>query len=178
MLNEKEYDRVAAVTYAKKWALSRNPLFTDYAGIGGDCTSFASQCVLAGSCIMNFAPTFGWYYINSERRTASWTGVEFFYDFMINNRNEGPFAVSAPLSAAKVGDVIQLAKENDWYHTLVVTKLENQRIFVTAHTIDVIDRPLDEYDYEEARLIHFIGVRYKNESRCFAPLLEGTELRL
>lgn len=178
MLNEKEYDRIAAVTYARKWALSRNPLFTDYAGIGGDCTSFASQCVLAGSCVMNFTPTFGWYYIDAERRTASWTGVEFFYDFMVNNRNEGPFALPAPISQAEPGDVIQLAKENDWYHTLMVTKIDEGKIYVTAHTIDVLDRPLAEYDYEEARLIHIIGVKYRNDSRCFDSLLNGTELRL
>jgi hypothetical protein len=178
MLNEKEYDRIAAVMYARKWALSRNPLFTDYAGIGGDCTSFASQCVLAGSCTMNLTPTFGWYYITPELRTASWTGVEFFYDFMVNNRNVGPIAVSAPIGLAEPGDVIQLSKEGDWYHTLVVTQIKNGDILVAAHTLDVLNRPLSEYQYDEARLIHFISVKYSEKPECFMPLLNGTELRL
>ncbi len=178
MLNEKEYNRIAAVMYARKWALSRNPLFTDYAGIGGDCTSFASQCVLAGCCAMNFTPTFGWYYITSDIRTASWTGVEYFYDFMVNNRGAGPIALPAPLSNAEPGDVIQLAKEGDWYHTLIVTRVDGDEILVAAHTVDALDRPLSEYDYEEARLIHFISVKYSENSNCFLPLLNGTELRL
>ena len=178
MLSEKEYNRIAAVMYARKWALSRNPLFADYAGIGGDCTSFASQCVLAGCCAMNFTPTFGWYYITPEIRTASWTGVEFFYDFMVNNRSVGPIALPAPLTNAEPGDVIQLAKEGDWYHSLVVTKVRNDEILVAAHTIDVLDRPLSEYEYDEARLIHFISVKYSESADCFLPLLDGTELRL
>ena len=178
MLSEKEYNRIAAVMYARKWALSRNPLFADYAGIGGDCTSFASQCVLAGCCAMNFTPTFGWYYITPEIRTASWTGVEFFYDFMVNNRSVGPIALPAPLTNAEPGDVIQLAKEGDWYHSLVVTKVRDEEILVAAHTIDVLDRPLSEYEYDEARLIHFISVKYSESADCFLPLLDGTELRL
>lgn len=178
MLSEKEYNRIAAVMYARKWALSRNPLFADYAGIGGDCTSFASQCVLAGCCAMNFTPTFGWYYITPEIRTASWTGVEFFYDFMVNNRSVGPIALPAPLTNAEPGDVIQLAKEGDWYHSLVVTKVRDDEILVAAHTIDVLDRPLSEYEYDEARLIHFISVKYSESADCFLPLLDGTELRL
>ena len=33
------YDRAHAVAYARRWALSRNPLFYDFTGIGGDCTN-------------------------------------------------------------------------------------------------------------------------------------------
>ena len=57
------YDRRAAVEYAHRWAYGRNPEFYDYEEIGGDCTNFASQCLYAGSRIMNFTPTYGWYYI-------------------------------------------------------------------------------------------------------------------
>jgi len=178
MLNEKQYDRIAAVMYARKWALSRNPLFEDYAGIGGDCTSFASQCLLAGSCTMNFTPTFGWYYISPTRRTPSWSGVEFFYDFLIANRGIGPYARELPLTQGELGDIIQLQKENDWYHTLVITRIEDGEIFVSAHTNDALDRPLSEYQYDSSRLLHIAGVRYVVDADCFAPLYNGTELRL
>ena len=60
------YDRRAAVLYAHRWAYGRNPAFYDYEGLGGDCTNFASQCIYAGSGVMNFTPTFGWYYIDSN----------------------------------------------------------------------------------------------------------------
>ena len=34
----------------------------DASAIGGDCTSFASQVLYAGSCRMNFTPVTGWYF--------------------------------------------------------------------------------------------------------------------
>ena len=68
MIVYKEYNRARAVAYAKKWALSRNPLFVNFAGRGGDCTSFVSQCLYAGTCQMNFTPDFGWYYIDQNNR--------------------------------------------------------------------------------------------------------------
>ena len=45
MFVEKEYNREHALQYAKKWALSRNPLCYNFSGIGGDCTNFVSQCL-------------------------------------------------------------------------------------------------------------------------------------
>ena len=49
-----KYDRNNAVEYAKRWALSRNPRYYDFHGIGGDCTNFASQCIYAGAGVMNY----------------------------------------------------------------------------------------------------------------------------
>ena len=178
MLKQKDYDRIAAVEYAKKWALSRNPLFTDYAGIGGDCTSFVSQCLFAGSCTMNFTPIFGWYYITPSMRTASWTGVEFLYNFLVNNRNEGPLGLPSPVDTAEPGDVIQLARGGDWYHSLIVTENGENGILVAAHTNDALDKPLDSYDFDEARLIKITSVKYAVDNDCFMGLYNGTELRL
>ena len=68
------YNRRAAVSYAHKWAYSRNPAFYDFSEIGGDCTNFASQCLYAGTGIMNFTPEYGWYYIDATDRAPAWTG--------------------------------------------------------------------------------------------------------
>ena len=76
------YDRRSAVAYAREWAFRRNPRFLDFSEIGGDCTNFVSQCLYAGSGVMNFTPVFGWYYLSSSNRTASWTGVEYLYNFL------------------------------------------------------------------------------------------------
>ena len=73
------YDRAAAVLYAHQWAYGRNPAFYDYENLGGDCTNFASQCIYAGSGIMNFTPTYGWYYIDANQKSPSWTGVPYLY---------------------------------------------------------------------------------------------------
>ena len=87
------YDRDRAVMYARKWALTRNPLFVDFSDVGGNCTSFVSQCVYAGCCNMNFTRDFGWYYISGEDRAPAWSSVEFFYDFLVFFSLNPPFDV-------------------------------------------------------------------------------------
>ena len=85
------YNRFAAVNYAHRWAYGRNPMFYDYENIGGDCTNFASQCILAGGGVMNYTPTWGWYYINANEKAPAWTGVEYLYRFLVRkNSSIGP----------------------------------------------------------------------------------------
>ena len=109
------YNRSRTVAYARRWALSRNPLFHDFTGGGGNCTNFVSQCLLAGCCQMNFTDTFGWYYLSVDDRAAAWTGVEFFYNFMTGN-NESPIGDGSGPFAEETGgnllpgDVIQLGR--------------------------------------------------------------------
>ena len=45
---------------------------------------------------MNFTPTFGWYYNSPTDRAAAWTGVEYFYNFIVNNTGLGPLAELLP----------------------------------------------------------------------------------
>lgn len=42
MLINMPYDRNKAVDYANKWAMSRNPRYLDFHGLGGDCTNVKS----------------------------------------------------------------------------------------------------------------------------------------
>jgi hypothetical protein len=131
MILEKAYNRENAVAYARKYALVRNPIFFTFEGIGGNCTNFVSQCILAGGCVMNFTPTYGWYYLSANRRSASWTGVDFFYNFITQNQDVGPYGISAPIEMAQVGDVIQLQNEEDaFYHTLVISEITEGEIFI------------------------------------------------
>ncbi|MBR4295385.1 MAG: amidase domain-containing protein [Clostridia bacterium] len=178
MLLVKPFDRDRAVEYAQRWALDRNPLFTDFTGQGGNCTNFVSQSILAGSCVMNFTPTFGWYFISSTDRSPSWTGVEFFYDFMINNEGVGPFAREIPRRQIRPGDVIQLANEdNDFYHTLIVTQVIGAMILVSAQSDDALNRRLSTYDYSYARYLRIEGVRVEYpDDTCFEGLIAGTSL--
>lgn len=46
-MNSRLYDRFSAISYAKRWALARNPKYYNFDSIGGDCTSFVSQCLFA-----------------------------------------------------------------------------------------------------------------------------------
>lgn len=161
MILEKEYVRERAVMYARKYALVRNPLFYSFAGIGGNCTNFVSQCVLAGSCVMNFTPVYGWYYLSTNRRSASWTGVDYFYNFMIYNEGVGPYGRDATVEEAMIGDIIQLQNADGvFYHTLIISKIENGEIYICANSNDALDRPLSSYNYASFRVIHIMGVRY------------------
>lgn len=154
------YDRTAAVAYAKKWAFGRNPAFYDFSRIGGDCTNFASQCIYAGAGVMNFTPTFGWFYKSIDSRTPSWTGVEYLYNFLVNNEGLGPFAKEVPLSEIEIGDIVQLGRATgDFYHSPVVVGFSRGQILVAAHTYDALNKPLLSYNFEKARGIHVLGVR-------------------
>ncbi len=158
-----KYDRKAAHDYAKRWAFGRNPEFYDFGEIGGDCTNFASQCIYAGAGIMNYTPTFGWYYISANNRTPSWTGVEYLYNFLVGNEGVGPFAEETPLDKLEVGDIVQLGRATgDFYHSPVVVGISNGKILVAAHSYDAFDRPLNTYDFDKARGIHILGVRIES----------------
>ena len=182
------YNRGRAIEYAKRWALSRNPLFVDFAGVGGDCTNFVSQAVLAGCCKMNETPTFGWYYFSSDNRAPSWSGVDEFFNFITGNGDfppllmrEGPFGYVTDRAYAAFGDVVQLADRNgEFYHTLMVTGNDgNGEILVSAHTNDALDRPLSSYPNASERFIHIIGCLAPADmppQNCFPGLFSGESL--
>ena len=154
------YDREAAFAYAKKWAFGRNPAFYDFSKIGGDCTNFASQCIYAGAKVMNFTPTFGWFYKNVNDRTPSWTGVEYLYNFMVHNEGVGPFAEEVGLDKVEIGDIVQLGTATgDFYHSPVVVGFSRGQILVAAHSYDAFNKPLSSYNFAQARGIHILGVR-------------------
>ena len=66
-----EYDRESAIEYAKKWAYKRNNKYYNFDNVGGDCTNFISQCLYAGSKVMNYKKDLGWYYINGNNKSPS-----------------------------------------------------------------------------------------------------------
>lgn len=182
MLINKPYNRERAVEYARTWALRRNPLFIDFTGIGGNCTNFVSQCLLAGSCTMNYTPDFGWYYISPEERSPAWSSVEYFYDFITGsadfaeqNGGTGPYARVVEREEAQIGDAVQYAnREGDWYHTVIISAIEGDEIYVCAQSDDALDRPISSYNFATARFLHIEGVRLELEDdACFEILLKG-----
>ena len=158
-MRELFYDRDAAVAYARKWALSRNPAYYDFEKIGGDCTNFASQAIYAGARVKNFTPVMGWYYRSAFDRAPAWSGVEYLYNFLINNKSVGPYAHVVSAGEAMPGDIVQLGISNGhFYHSPVITSV-SPTIMVAAHTDDSLNRPLSSYTYDQARFIHIDGVR-------------------
>lgn len=158
------YDRAKAVEYAREWALKRNPRYYNFTGLGGDCANFASQCIYAGSGVMNYTQLYGWYYNSPSDRTPSWSGVKYLYEFLVANNGIGPYASETDISYIIPGDIVQLATYlPEFHHTLVVVgtgetpALDN--ILICAHTYDSLDRPLDSYDITRIRCLHIEGAR-------------------
>ena len=120
---------------------------------GGDCTNFISQCLYAGISEMNYRG-YGWYYINANRKSPSWTGVEYLYNFLINNKHVGPIGSVITKDQLEIGDLIQLNFSGNIYgHTLFVTEINGDDIRVCSHTIDSKDRLLSTYNYQNIRYI-------------------------
>lgn len=156
----KPYDRNSALTYAKTWALNRNPKYYDFSLIGGDCTNYVSQCIFAGCEQMNYTKDIGWYYLTANNRAPAWTGVEFLHNFLIANKGLGPFAEIKTANEMQLGDVVQLGDVNGrFYHSLLITKISNGEIFVSTHSFDAIDRPLSSYVFNQIRFLSIQGTR-------------------
>ncbi len=157
------YDRQAAIEYARIWSMKRNPRYYDFENIGGDCTNFISQCIYEGCHVMNPTQYVGWYYYNANNRSASWTGVNFFHKFMVNNKSVGPFMreVHSPTQLLP-GDVIQFGNPGkSWHHTLLVLQSGEryEDILIATHSIDSYNRALSTYHFTMVRFLHIEGVR-------------------
>lgn len=158
------YNRRAVVRYAQRWAYGRNPAFYDYEEVGGDCTNFASQCVYAGSGVMNFTPDLGWYYIDANQKAPAWTGVEYFWNFMTRTGiSLGPVGVSCDLEDLRPGDLVQLSFNGEAFqHTPVVVAIRRpirdlSDVLIAAHSYDADNRPLDTYTFQKIRFLHILG---------------------
>ena len=125
---------------------------------------------------MNYTPTFGWYYISLDQRSPSWTGVEFFYNFIIGNAGVGPYGRVVTADEMEIGDVIQLGREEEgFYHTLLAVGFEGDDILVAAQTDNAYARPLSTYDYDYSRFIKILGIRFETPetNSCFERLMNA-----
>lgn len=156
-----KFNTEAAVTYAGQYALSYNPLFFNYRGLGGDCQNFASQFVWAALGGMNIPVAIdlklspmvrdgirAWYQTSmpSHDPFAHWTVVGQFASYIATSKavDEGPVGfVTNGLAFAEAGDMIQVSNGKTWFHTYLVvahTGIQGERtekdLWVSAHTID------------------------------------------
>ena len=161
-LKTKPYNRKKAIDYAKKWAYKRNPQYYNFDFVGGDCTSFISQCIYAGSKIMNYKKHIGWYYTSINDRTASWSGVEFLYNFLTTNKGIGPRAQKVQINNLEIGDIIQLKfSQARFSHSLLVVNKHGNNlndIYIATHTDDAYYRNLSTYSYQDIRFLHITEI--------------------
>lgn len=161
-MNTKAYNRNAAINYAKKWALSRNPKYYNFDPVGGDCTSFVSQCLYAGSQKMNYSSENGWFYNTGYNKSPSWSGVEFLYKFLTKNKGYGPRGKKVFQNEIKAGDIAQLSFDgNTFGHSLFIIDVAGPSlndIAVATHTYDALGKKICEYNFAKLRFIHIIDV--------------------
>lgn len=164
-----EYDRDAAVRYAQRWALGRNPRYKDYEDFGGDCTNFISQCLVAGKIPMD---NYGgdilkkWFWYGDKLRTPSWTAAEPFYQYIIGNNidkseNFGIYARNAEYNELEKGDVVQLIYDGRAYHSMIISEviLDGEYLIdylECQHTYDLLNYPLG-LKIGEKRYIKILG---------------------
>ena len=154
-----KYNREKAVEYARKHALKYNPHYFHFDGIGGDCTNFISQCLLAGGGVMNYNKYYGWFYVNADNRAPSWSSVKYLERFLLSNSKPGFVAKVVPINELEVGDIIQLRQNpEDFNHAVIITKITTDEIFVCSHSYDALDKPLSAYIYFELKGIHILGI--------------------
>ena len=160
-----EYNREAAASYAQRWAKSRNPVYYDFEKLGGDCTNFASQSILAGSGVMNYSYPLGWFYTSPLDRAPSWTSVQFLQNFLLREeKSVGPFGKLDSLSNLELGDIVQVQTNGVYTHSLVITKIEGEgnspfNFLICAHSYDALNRRLSTYNLKNAKFIKILGVR-------------------
>ncbi len=150
-----KYDRLKAVSYAKKYALTKNPKYYFFDGIGGDCTNFVSQCLYEGGFNMVYDDIDGWFYVNSNFRSASWTGVEYFRNFILDNTFL-PYGLICNAEDVTEGDIIFLNNGEKFYHSLIITKIENDEIYVSSHSFPALDKNLKSYKFLSCDFVHIV----------------------
>ena len=160
------FDKARAIEYAHRWALDRNPNFLDFDELGGDCTNYISQILLAGGCKMDHTPVYGWYYSSGSEKSPSWTGVEQLYNYLMKEKEHGCIAKEISAEEAEAGDIVQLSfNGRNFQHTPFIVEVSRapgepfdyDQIKICAHSFDSQNRALDTYQWRKIRFIRILG---------------------
>jgi hypothetical protein len=141
------------VRYASSWALGRNPSFPDYHNLGGDCTNFVSQIMLAGGWETVGPPGQStrskWFYgPTADDCSYTWGGANNFHSFAITYAQR--FKVVEDVYYCQDSDVVQYdwTADNSMDHTQFVSDNvydeHTVELYMTQHDNDYIDRPISE----------------------------------
>lgn len=131
----------------------------EYPNYGSDCTNFASQVwqyagmpeTMGWHCFMEIPQIPNPFGGNSDKKylyegsalvTPSWWNVDQFYAYMISR---GYATETREPSGIDVGDVVQLWKSGDeWFHTAVISVVQDGQLYYASHTINAPHRCLFE----------------------------------
>ena len=166
------YDRQAALDYALQYTAARNPAWDDYAGMGGNCQNYVSQCLYAGGIPMDTTGAAVWKWFDgtvandttAAGRSSSWSGVDEFLAYAEGNTGYGLAAqTGAPYLTGQPGDLIQMGENGSWRHVVIisqtVTDESGQTIdyLVHSNTSNLENWPASLYGYPQRLLTRIAG---------------------
>lgn len=171
------YNASDAVSYAREYAILRNPNFESYTS---DCTNFVSQCIYAGGIDMTFPNTIPsgvntttnyWYSrfagynidVPTFDLSSSFINVVDLYEYLQESCNvllTVCFDAETANEEATVGDIIQLKWSGGRYsHSIIVTGGTSGNLEYCAHSTNRLDEPLSTLESDtnltRVRIIHF-----------------------
>ncbi|MET7783172.1 amidase domain-containing protein [Streptomyces mirabilis] len=139
------YDYAAMATYAEKYWKNYNSAYRKFNGVGGDCTNFVSQSLLAGGWqpISTVTPEEydTWYYV-ANGQSDSWAGVNEWSWFTQTAKRTAPLANVYQMD---VGDVLQVDFDKDGSkdHTMITSYRSSSGMpYLTYHDADTYRRSL------------------------------------
>ena len=154
-----DYNRMAAVAYAHKWAMSYNKSYRSYSA---DCANFVSQAIFAGAPVKNYI------WQNSIKGgSPAWVNLNNQWTFLITNISKGPVATNSTRKlGSDYGDVLNFwsTSENMYYHDVIITKIgDTGNLFYSGHTAPRSDYALamayatGQYTQSKERTAHIWG---------------------
>lgn len=106
---------------------------------GGDCTNFASWCVLQGGWSRTNEWYSRWPYFTSSSHSNSWTVADDFGRYMISSGRGSAYSLGHKpwYWYFERGDIVQIDYNRDgrWDHTMIITEISSNNMYVTYHTL-------------------------------------------
>ncbi len=164
------YNRQNAVNYAVDNWNSNVPGSWWFNSHGGDCTNFVSWCLNEGGWPMrglSYSTNYQWYmYGNPWPYSNSWTCADDFSKFLAiySGRGYARSLAHHPWNEYfETGDIVQIDKDNNgrWDHTMIVTGINGDEMYMTYHTTNTLNKPLTQVisetldDYPNARFMGY-----------------------
>ena len=148
------YNRLAAVNYARKWALGRNPQFPNYGGGGGggDCSNFISQCLNAGGWPMVDGwnrDKFAWW-AEKDETSRTWSSAQWFGGYI------GGSGIAKPCERDQLvlGDIVTIVLNEHIDHAMMITQVKylpsGRAPLYCGHSTDRLDYPLAAAELEQS----------------------------
>lgn len=161
------YDRYAAASYAKAYALNPNPtykFFYEIGEVGGDCTNFVSQCLHAGGIPMDFNPRNEpwWYSKKNNQWSISWAVAHSLY-WCLKVRTERNLSglkgvETNDISALELGDVICYENYRGIiYHSAIITDFQGNSPLISQHTFNALNISYIKSKSKKAHYMKILG---------------------